>query len=151
MTRLINLYVIASSCLLCLVALGTLCYAAFFGEPYLSYPNSQFPIVGDSHVFHPGDVVMLKVKRCNADSVIHSYRITHALRGSNGDYTILPQTATMIDPGCSSGISYINELPKTDLKSGSYRFVGNSLIEGTFRQYDVFWESEPFDVIGDSK
>ena len=151
MKRLINIYLHASALVLCLIGLATLCYAAFYSAPYLSYPNPVFPVVGDARVFHPGDVVRLTVSRCNADSVIHSYTITHATRGPDGDYTILPQGSTMIDPGCSTGISYINVLPVSDLKSGTYRFVGNSQIEGIFRQFAVYWESEPFEVIGDLK
>jgi hypothetical protein len=149
--KLVNLYLLASTMLLSVIGIATLCYAAFYSAPYLTYPNPVFPLVGDVRVFHPGEVVKLTVARCNADSVIHSYSITHAIRGPNGDYTILPVGATMIDPGCSTGISYINVLPTSDLKSGTYRFVGNSQIEGIFRQFAVYWESEPFEVIGDLK
>jgi len=146
-----NIYIIICTLMLCVGALSALCYTAFFKPPYLSYPNNVFPLVGDKKVFHPGEIVTLMVARCNAEPEIHSYTITHAIRRQDGDYTILPATAAMIDPGCTSGVSYINVLPKSDLKSGRYRIIGNAQIEGTFRQFAVYWESEPFEVIGDIK
>lgn len=145
----VNAYVIGSTLVLCLFALAALCYAAFYSEPYMSYPQPLFPIVGEQRTFHPGEIVKLQVARCNADSVTHSYSITHAIRGPDRDYTILPPSAAMIDPGCTTGVSYINVLPASDLKSGTYRLVGNTQIEGIFRQFAVYWESEPFEVIGD--
>ena len=149
-TNWANIYVIICTLMLCVSALSVLCYSAFFGAPYLSYPQYVFPLVGDKKVFHVGELVKLMVTRCNADPVIHSYTITHAIRRDDGDYTILPATSAMIDPGCTSGISYINVLPASDVKSGKYRLVGNAQIEGTFRQFAVYWESEPFEVIGDT-
>ena len=144
-----NIYVLACTLLLCLTALAALTYTAFFSDPYLSYPVKAFPLVGDVKAFHPGDVVPLQVLRCNSDNVTHSYTISHALRGPDTEYNLLPVSAAMIDPGCTHGPSYINVLPAEHLKSGVYKFVGNTQIEGTFRQFSVYWESASFTVIGD--
>ena len=149
-TNWANIYVIICTLMLCVVALSALCYTAFYKPPYLSYANNVFPLVGDKKIFHAGEVVKLMVARCNADPIIHSYTITHAIRREDGDYTILPATSAMIDPGCTSGISYINVLPSSDVRPGKYRLVGNAQIEGTFRQFAVYWESESFEVIGDT-
>lgn len=123
---------------------GTLFYITILEKPYLSYKNLPFPPVMESA--RQGEIMPLRVIRCNSDSDPHSYDLSNSLFNlDTGVYTILPGFAVMISPGCTDAILRINRMP-IDLPPGRYQLFGTAEIRGTVRTFIVDWHSVPFNV-----
>lgn len=125
-------------------AVGTLFYMMVLEKPYLSYENLPLPTVLAS--VKPGEIMPLRVVRCNSDDVPHSYPLSHSLYNlDTGVYTLLQGFSVMISPGCDDAVSRLNRMP-IDLPPGHYQLFGAAEIRGTIRTFVVDWHSEPFKV-----
>lgn len=130
--------------IICTLSLVTGLYAAWFEKPYLSYPDLPFPAA--IQFARAGQVVPLKVMRCNSDNVSHNYLTTHAIKDvDTNTHTILPEVLVSIAPGCTTSESKINFVP-LGTTPGRKMFVGMVEIHGWFRTYNVDWHSDIFEV-----
>jgi hypothetical protein len=127
------------------MALAAFVYVAFIEGPYLSYPDTPFPVVGTT--FHAGEIVPLRVTRCNSDNRQHSYYLAHAVMNVKTKATyVMPEEYVQVPMGCTFGISFTHRLPVV-LPPGQYIIFGGAQIRGTIRYFDVEWQSEPFVVV----
>jgi hypothetical protein len=134
----------ATMLLLMLMALGTI-NAALFEKPFLSYPNSPFPVLAKQ--VEQGAQIPLQIERCNADNVPHTYTTARALINlSEGYSTVLSDSIVQIKPGCSRVIGLASRVPM-EIKPGKYRLIGTAEIHGFFKTHLVEWGSEEFEVI----
>lgn len=131
-------------------ACGLLIFYAFYIElPYLAYQNRPFPPTV-SHIV-AGNPIPLTVERCSSSDAEKSYTTTHALRNeTSGLTTLLPDVRVSIKPGCHRTTSKINVSPD-GLSPGTYTVYGVAIIEGSFRKFNIPWNSEPFEIIEKAK
>jgi hypothetical protein len=116
--------------------------------PAISYPELPFKIHGETHTFHPGEVVPIILIRCNRLQKPIMYEITRSLANISTNVTfVFPGTTkTILAPGCAQSISVIHQLPKI-LESGVYQITGAATYKGPFNDIDVSFYSEPFAVV----
>lgn len=125
-------------------AVCTLLYFMVGEKSALSYRNIPFPATIES--VRVGEVIPLRVVRCNSDSVPRTYNLTHSLYEVNkGFYILLPGVSAMIQPGCADSISALNRVP-VDTPPGRYKLFGASEVRGTLRTFSVEWHSGEFDI-----
>ena len=137
----------AASVFLVLVAaaISTMFYFTLLEQPYLTYENLPFPTTVES--VKQGEIIPVRVIRCNSDSTTHSFALSNSLYNiDTGQYTLLPGFSIMIAPGCTDAISRINRMP-TDLLPGRYKLFGTAEIRGKIRTFIVDWNSAPFNVL----
>ena len=116
----------------------------FFEPPWLTYPVQPFPIPIKS--VQQGDVIPMRVVRCNNSGVRRNYSIARSIVDVNTNTAYaLPDFLTWIDPGCQNTVSVAHRIPVT-LPPGNYRVIGISEIHGALRSTHVEWRSEPFAV-----
>lgn len=122
-----------------------------FLEPsWLSYPaGSVFDPVRET--FKPGDVVPLKVTRCNSSDEPEIYLIGARLirldqpANDPSPPVVLPGAPVLIVPGCLDEISKATTLP-ADTKPGVYFIQGLARTEGHVRSTSQAWSSRKFTV-----
>ena len=141
-----SLYAINLGALALVLMIGI--YFGFLEGPILSYLNSPFPTIESS--VKPGQIIHLRVRRCNSDSVTRNYMVSHQLIG--GPKPILLKTEpTSILPGCYESVSPINQIPSDltveDMPSGKYYILGTGEVQGTFRSFIVPWRSQQFEIV----
>jgi hypothetical protein len=127
------------------VLLAGLGWMAYIDKPYLTYNNLPFPTLLQQ--VRAGEVIPLRVERCNSDSEPHTYNTTHAVEEiDKHTYTIMPDVRILISPGCTSSTSLVNRLPP-NLPPGRYRVFGTAEVHGVIRMHNVEWHSQPFQVV----
>jgi hypothetical protein len=122
-----------------------------FLEPsWLSYPEgSMFEPVRDT--FRPGDVVALKVSRCNSSEEPQLYLIGSRLirldqpADDPDPPAVLAGAPVLIQPGCLDEVSKANVLPP-DTKDGVYFIQGLSKTDGRWKSANLPWSSARFKV-----
>ena len=130
---------------LALIVATMVFYAYFLEQPYLSYQNRPFP--PSIEKVTAGEPVPLIVERCNSADHLKSYKTTHSIRSeTTGITTMLPDVRVSIKPGCHRSISKVNEVPKGTAPD-IYTVYGIAIAEGSLRNFNVPWSSEPFEVI----
>lgn len=130
-----------------IVPLLTACffaYKAWTAEPWLVYRNLPFPPTVQQVA--PGEIVPLRVVRCNNSDTSQTYSIARTLEGAQGISYVLDDTIVQIEKGCTDQISLANRIPK-DVAPGRYRIIGLTAIQGTIRTIYVPWTSLQFDVV----
>jgi hypothetical protein len=126
---------------------ATFVYFMLFEPPPVEYVNLPFPVQDDGVTLRPGDVVPMRIKRCNRTDQI--LLITAARTFENidrRDFIAMPATVTQVAPGCTENVSIVNRLPK-DAPPGTYRVVGMASMPGRLRTHNVVFFSEPFQVV----
>lgn len=119
-------------------------YFSLFDRPYLSYRNLPFPT--QIQRVKAGQVIPIRVIRCNRDSVAHNYTTTHSAWSIDQQRPyILTEARIPIEPGCADSISLVNHLP-ADLPPGKYYVFGSAEVQGVLRTHHVEWRSQPFEV-----
>lgn len=118
----------------------------FYEVPWLSYQNTPFQVSGKNFV--PGEIVPLRVVRCNNTTQTQVYEVIRTLQPISplGRPYAMARTIIDLTPGCKDSQSLANQLPP-DVIPGKYRILGVSEVDGVFRRYRVSWESQPFDVV----
>lgn len=130
---------------LCLVAVAGGLYLVYDQEPYLSYPNTPFPV--QTPYVRPGDTVVLTVQRCNNSKRDGIYQIARTMENiATGRQQVLSDSIVQVSPGCAEIASRANIVPVGTLP-GRYRLLGLSQIQASFRIHYVGWSSQPFEVL----
>ena len=122
--------------------------AKYYAQPYLSYPEPVFQTV--EKVVHPGEVLHLKLRRCNSDTVAHIYPLSRKLVGPSTS-VVLPILSVAIEPGCHPmEISGLQTIPLSDeagpTKPGTYHIEGFGQVVGEVNTWNVHWRSVDFKV-----
>ena len=127
------------------VSMLALCYFTLLERAWLVYSDPVLRVLGDNVL--PGQPVVLLVRRCNRDSRVHTYLISHTLVSLDSQRLpqILEGKAATIAPGCSTVESRINVIP-LGTPPGRYLIEGASEVNGTLRNLSVGWVSDPFTV-----
>lgn len=140
-----------------LAVLASVCAFGFmvawygFLEPsWLSYPEgSRFPV--ERAEIKPGEVVPLRVARCNTSGEKQLYLIGGSLIRLDQPPeapvkpVVLAGAPVLIQPGCAIEGSRANVIP-ADTAPGVYFIDGLSVVNGRWRSTNVEWSSEPFRV-----
>ncbi len=121
---------------------GPLLYL-YFEPPYLRYEDLPWPVTLAK--VRPGQVIPVRVRRCNDSKQVRAYTVTHQLVSVDSErrYVMEPRLTT-IEPGCETTTSEINVIP-AGTPPGMYRVVGAG-IGDTLRSWAVPWHSQPFEV-----
>jgi hypothetical protein len=140
-----------SMCLACafvttvIISTTVLGWLVVFDRPYLTYNNLPFPTLLQQ--VRAGEVIPLRVERCNSDDVPHTYNTTHSVEEiDKHTYTDMPDVRILISPGCTSSTNLVNRLPP-NLPPGRYRVFGTAEVQGVIRMHNVEWHSQPFQVV----
>lgn len=136
--------------LISLIASNTL-WTSFLAErfieiPALSYKNLPFPALLPQVM--AGEIIPLQINRCNSSDENQNYNTTRTLENivTHESY-LLPESRTLIKPGCDSVTSRFNLMPE-DLPSGRYYLYGTAEVRGHAHLLIVDWRSPEFNVIG---
>lgn len=144
--KLIFLVIAAAAGLLSLVCVGLFGYGWWFEKPALRYENLPFPVVLQQ--VRPGEIIPIRVRRCNDSNQEITYTVVHALHAVDSDvrYVMLPRLTTMGPNICETVTSMINDVP-LDARPLRYKIVGAGIIQGSLRSFIVPWYSAPFEVV----
>lgn len=128
-----------------LILAGGYVYSKFIEEPYLSYKNVPFTVVGTAV---PGGPATAPVVRCSTSDKTESYKTTRNFQkmGANQPAIILPSIDVTVEPGCEPAISRINIVPDNTLP-GWYRFFGVAGVQGLVVEHKVAWGTSFFEVV----
>jgi hypothetical protein len=133
--------------LMVVLVCGIVVWALWFERPFLSYKNLPFPT--EMAVVRPGDVIPLRVARCNSSDTVRFYGITHeliSLDRLNEPSSILRHETVALSPGCEESISRLNVIPPAT-QPGRYMARGIGIAQGMMRTFSVPWYSQPFEVV----
>ena len=121
-------------------------WLSVFDGPWLTYPVQPFPVL--MQPVHAGEVVPLRVLRCNNGETTRTYIFSHSLVSVDKARpdVILPPITSSIAPGCATVESRVNIVPP-GTAPGRYRIEGNTEINGNVRSFSVLWNSEVFEVV----
>ena len=118
-------------------------WANYIEKPYLSYGNLPFEVITKPRV---GEVIELRVERCNSTNKTQSYNTTRAvLNLKTKEVITMADARVSIDSGCHRGPSRLNKLPDK-LPAGLYKISGVALVPGSVIRFEVPWYSEPFEI-----
>ncbi len=120
---------------------------AYLEPPYLSYGNVPFPVL--TPVVKAGETVVLDILRCNRDTRPHTYVTARQLVRTDGTITALPAATVWLQPGCETGRSAINVIPK-ETPPGKYRVFGWTEITDRIFPTTMEWSSDVFEVVNGS-
>jgi hypothetical protein len=139
-----------SSWVLALIGALWWALATYNEEPWLSYRNLPFEVA--IPVVRPGEVIPLRVKRCNAEKTPQIYSIARTLENvRTGRQYVMPDSIVQLKPGCTEAISLANVVPP-DVPFGRYKLNGLSQVQSSFRIHFIGWTSHEFEVItGDAR
>ena len=128
---------------------GIYLHAEFVEEPWLSYGNMPFPVVGKVMAGQP---VVYSVIRCNSKSTRQTYQTTRNLQrmGAGQISTPLPPIDVSIEPGCNPAQIRMNVIPITT-PPGFYMVHGKVPVRGLYKDHIVGWNSSIFEVVADPK
>lgn len=117
-----------------------------FGEKsYLSYPVKPFPVAPG--ILRPGDIIPMKITRCNADNTAHSYQVARGMQEvTTGRLIPMESIYSLLLTGCKTADPTLAHRIPLGTAPSRYRFYGGSVTHGILRTYEVTFESEPFDV-----
>jgi hypothetical protein len=129
-------------------------YDAFIKKPPLTYEGLAFDTVGKT--FKPGDVVPVRVKRCNNTDAPLTYLIAHNLYSVRKKQSFIfagaAATPTFLLPGCETITSPINRLPfdtlEIPLPDDEYQIFGSGYgtDPATGKVFSSTWYTKPFTV-----
>lgn len=142
-TRIYGVLVVTVSMLTFVVA-TCLGWSVMFESPYLTYGNLPFEA---TPAVRAGETIDLVVQRCNAARTKRNYTTTRVLTNIDvGTVLLLPSVVVDIEPGCTSSISRIHQIPAT-AAPGVYRLSGVAMVSGLVMNHRVPWVSRPFEVL----
>jgi hypothetical protein len=124
----------------------------FLQPSWLSYPRGS-TFEPTRAEFRPGEVVTLKVFRCNSSDEQEIYLIAARLirldqpapPAAPTAPAVLPGAPVLIQPGCMEEASKATRLAD-DTDPGTYFIQGLSKVDGLWRTSRVEWSSAPFVV-----
>jgi hypothetical protein len=139
--------------------LGTLAVASLFcipallimtDRPILMYNNNPIPVMQDPIV--AGEDIPLLVDRCvYSDSpVVYTFTRTLVSLQEDQPSVLLPNGATMQDPGCSLAESHLHQLP-SNIRAGYYYLTGVTITPGHWRTFNIPWYTVPFHVVAKTR
>jgi hypothetical protein len=118
---------------------------ALKAPPALAYNDLPWRVDGPK-TFYAGQVVPIKVDRCNGLSRQMIYTVTRTLKNiETGETYVFPSTKVAIEPGCHQSVSRLHLLPE-DLAPGTYQAAGVGTVQGAFNDIDIPFYTEPFNV-----
>jgi hypothetical protein len=125
--------------------LALLAYGWWFERPALRYEALPWPPTLKQ--VRPGEVIPLRVRRCNDSDQVIAYVVTHQLQAIDGParFVMEPRTTTIEAGACETVTSEINQVP-AGTPPGHYRVVGAGIVQGSLRTFVVPWHSAPFEV-----
>jgi len=127
------------------IGVGMYFWGQYIEQPYLTYRNLPFPA---GQKAYPGELVPLIVERCSTSAKPEKFSMTRNMRNENTrEVTLLPPIETSIAPGCHRASSKLHHVPE-NLTPGTYTIWGITTVKGFFRDHEVIWYSEPFEVPG---
>lgn len=123
-----------------------LLYLTVVEKPYLSYPVLPIPVVNKA--VYPGDILQIKVTRCNASNSRKAYTTTRFLDNTGDDQEVLvfELVGVVSPPGCTTSISRAHRIPESTA-AGEYQLTGVATVNGMIRNFFVEWYTEPFRVL----
>jgi hypothetical protein len=114
-------------------------------KPFLEYDHLPFEVT--QPFVKAGDVIPLRVYRCNHSSTPQTYLIARTVENlDTGRQYVLSDSIVRLEPGCHEEVSLANQIPPS-VPAGRYRILGLSQIATDFRVIYVPWSSQPFQVI----
>ncbi len=121
-------------------------WLAYMEPPYLTYRNVPFPVLTPE--VKAGDVVLIRVERCNSTHTKRAYITGRALipHGPGLKPIEMQSAAASIRPGCQVSNSALNIVPP-GTAPGRYHIEGVAEIAGTIRTHSVLWSSASFEVV----
>lgn len=120
---------------------------ALVRPPALTYVNMPWKVASEKPAFYPGDIVPLYITRCNSNSEILLYEVTRGVKNQDTGVTIVLQsTQVTAEPGCSTTISNLHQLPN-EMAPGTYIASGFAVVPDLINAKTVSFQSEPFKVI----
>lgn len=125
---------------------AVLIYLTLIEKPYLSYPTLPIPVV--KKAVYPGDILEIKVTRCNASNSRKAYTSTRFLDNTGDDQEVLvfELVGVIAPPGCVTSISRAHRIPDSTAE-GEYQLTGVATVTGIIRNFYVEWYTEPFRVL----
>lgn len=127
-----------------------LLYLTVIEKPDLSYPTLPIPVL--KKYVYPGDILDIKVTRCNSSKSRKTYTSTRFLDNTGDDQEVLvfELVGVVTAPGCNTSISRAHRIPEST-SAGEYQLTGVATVPGLIRNFYVDWYTEPFTVLAKPK
>lgn len=117
----------------------------YLQPPALSYPEIPFPVVTTK--VKAGEVVQVRVTRCNADPSPHSYTVLRQLSKVDGTQVyVYPSSTITVVPGCVVVTSVLNTIPE-GTPPGKYFISGVTETNDRLRPNAIPWHTDTFEVL----
>ena len=129
-----------------LCATGFIIYLMVFERAYLSYPDLPIQVLKKN--VYPGEILPLKITRCNASSKQKLFMTSRFISnvGSDQEVLVLEPLGIVVQPGCVTKIAMFTRIPEST-RPGRYQIAGTASIPGIIRDFSVDWYTQPFDVM----
>lgn len=129
-----------SGCIITLIV-----YLTLVERPYLRYQNLPIPVLKTT--LFPGEIIPMKVVRCNNSKERKVYTSTRLLEnvGEDQEMLVLEVVGVALRPGCWTSTIYSHRVPDS-AQPGQYRLIGVSTVNGLVRNFLVSWYTDTFTI-----
>ncbi len=132
------------------VIIALIVYLSLIEKPELSYQILPVPVM--LKTVHAGQILPIKVSRCNANKQKRYYTSTRLLEnvGEDQEMLVMEEVGVSVKPGCATQNIYLHRIPES-AQPGDYRLLGVATVPGLIRNFYVTWYTENFKVVAKAK